>query len=144
MSRRKRTIFDEFDETEKRMEEFYRRVNSLLEPMWDVPAQTLKPLYEVRQTRDMIKILVDLPYVEREAVQLKVNDDSVDISAELRKPIRYDRWGTIQRRCEFKQFSVTIPLPTEVDPDRAKAKLKDGVLAVELPKKAKRSTVKID
>jgi len=144
MWRRKRTVLDEFDEMDRRMDEFYRRMNSLLEPMWDIPAQTLKPLYEVRQTRDLIKILVDLPYVEREAVQLKVNEDSVDISAELRKPIRYDHWGTIQRRCEFKQFSVTIPLPAEVDPDVTKAKLKDGVLAVDLLKKAKRSTVKID
>jgi len=144
MWRRKRTVLDEFDEMDRRMDEFYRRMNSLLEPMWDIPAQTLKPLYEVRQTRDLIKILVDLPYVEREAVRLKVNEDSVDISAELRKPIRYDHWGTIQRGCEFKQFSVTIPLPTEVDPDVTKAKLKDGVLAVDLIKKAKRSTVKID
>jgi HSP20 family protein len=95
-------------------------------------------------TAEEVVLTVDLPYVEREAVQLKVNEDSVDISAELRKPIRYDRWGTIQRGCEFKRFSVMIPLPTEVDPDGAKAKLRDGVLAVELSKKAKGSTVKID
>jgi HSP20 family protein len=144
MWRRKRTALDEFDEMERRMDEFFERISSSLEPMWDVPAQTLKPLYEVRETRDSIMVLVDLPYVEKERIQLRVDKDSLDLSAELRQPIRYDRWGTTQRECEFNKLCVTIPLPTEVDPDGAKARLKEGVLTIELPKKTKKTNIKID
>jgi HSP20 family protein len=144
MWRRKRTVSDQFEEMERRMDEFFERVRLSLEPMWNVQAQTLKPLHEIRETRESIVVLVDLPYVEKDAIQLRVDKDSIDLSAELRQPIRYDRWGTTQRECEFNKLCATIPLPSEVDPDGTKAKLRDGVLTVELPKKTKKTTIKID
>lgn len=144
MLRRKRTVLDEFEEMERRVNGFFEQVRFSLEPMWDVQTRTLKPLYEIRATRDTIRVLVDLPYVEKEAIQLRVDEDSIDLSAELRQPIRYARWGTTQRECEFNKLCATIPLPTEVEPEGAKAKLRDGVLSVELPKKTKRNTIKIE
>jgi len=112
--------------------------------MWDIQARTLKPLYDVRQTRESIKVLVDLPYVEKEAIQLRVDENSIDLSAKLRQPIKYDRWGTTQRRCEFNKLYTTIQLPAEVDPDGAKAKLRNGILTVELPKKIKKKTLTVE
>lgn len=144
MWRRRRTVVNEFDEMERRMDEFFERISSSFEPMWDVAAQTLKPLYEVRETRDSLIVLVDLPYVEKEAIQLTVDKGSIDLTAELRQPVKYDRWGTTQRECEFNKLCVTIPLPTEVDPDGAKARFREGVLAVELPKKTKKTSIKIE
>jgi HSP20 family molecular chaperone IbpA len=114
--RRKRTVLDEFGEMERNVDEFFERVMFSLEPMWDIQARTLKPLYDVRETRESIVVLVDLPYVEKEAIQLRVDEDSIDLCAELRQPVRYDRWGTTQRGCEFKKLCTTISLPAEVDP----------------------------
>jgi HSP20 family protein len=144
MSKRRKTILDEFEEMERRIDDFFARARSSLEPMWDIQARTLKPLYDVRQTRESIKVLIDLPYVEKEAIQLRVDENSIDLSAKLRQPIKYDRWGTTQRECEFNKLYTTIPLPTEVDPDRAKAKLRDGILTVELPKKIKKKTLTVE
>ena len=46
-------------------------------------------------------------------------------------------------RCEISQgsFSRTLSLPSEVDPDKAKAKFKHGVLKLTIPK-VKKSTHK--
>ena len=144
MSRRRKTILDEFEQMERRVDEFFERARSSLEPMWDIQARTLKPLYDVRETRESIIVLVDLPYVEKEAIHLRVDEDSIDLSAELRQPIRYDRWGTTQRGCEFNKLCTTILLPTKVDPDAAKAKFRDGILTVELPKKIKKKTISVE
>jgi HSP20 family protein len=136
-------MLDEFDEMERMVDDFFERTFSL-EPMWDMQAQTLKPLYELKEARDSITVSVDLPRVQKDAIHLRVDEKSIDVSAELLQPIRYDRWGCSQRECEFKSLSVTIPLPAEVDPDGARAKFRDGILTVELPKKLKKKTIKVD
>jgi len=142
MLRRKRTTLDRFDEMERRVDELFERVFSL-EPMWDMQAHSLKPLYDIKETRESIIVLVDLPYVEKGAVQLRVDENSIDLSADLREPVKYDRWGTTQRKCEFTKLSATIPLHTEVDPEGATAKFNHGVLTVELPKRTKKRTIEV-
>lgn len=141
--RKRRTIFDEFEEIEKRVDELFDRVFTL-EPMWDMQARTLKPLYDIKETKECVVVLVDLPYVRKEAIELKVDERSIDLSAELRQPVKYHRWGTVQRDCEFRKLTVTIRLPTEVVPDDAVAKFREGVLTIELPKKIERKSIKVE
>ncbi len=143
MWRRKKTILDEFEEIERRVDEFFDRVFSV-EPMWNLQAHSLRPLYQVRETKESIRVVVDLPYVEKEAINLRVDEQSIDLSAELRQPIRYERWGTAQRECEFRKLSVTIPLPAEIISDEAVAKFKEGVLTVELPRKIKKRIIRVE
>ena len=51
---------------------------------------------------------------------------------------REDRKGEVSHRLErtYGAFRRTIPLPCEVDVDKAEAKFKRGVLSVTLPKTA--------
>jgi HSP20 family protein len=143
MWRRKKTILDEFEEIERRVDEFFDQVFSV-EPMWNLQTHSLRPLYQVRETKESIRVVVDLPYVEKEAINLRVDEQSIDLSAELRQPIRYERWGTVQRECEFRKLSVTIPLPAEIISDEAVAKFKEGVLTVELPRKIKKRSIRVE
>lgn len=144
MSRRKRrSIFEEFEEIDRRIDEFFSRVFSV-EPMWDMQNRALRPLYDVKETKVSIVVVVDLPYVNKEAIELKVDERSIDLSAELRQPIRYERWGTSQRDCEFRKLSATILLPAKVVPDRAIARFKEGVLTIELPKEIRRKRIRVE
>jgi len=143
MWRRKKTILDEFEEIERRVDKFFDQVFSV-EPMWNLQAHSLRPLYQVRETKESIRVVVDLPYVEKEGINVRVDEQSIDLSAELRQPIRYERWGTAQRECEFRKLSVTIPLPAEIISDEAVAKFKEGVLTMELPKKKKKRTIRVE
>jgi HSP20 family protein len=142
MQRRRRTILDEFDEMERRVDDFFENVFSA-EPMWDIQTRTLKPLYEIKETRESVRVFVDLPNVQKDAIELRAEEKSIDVSAELLHPVRYERWGSTQRECEFKKLAGTIPLPSNVDPDGAVATFREGVLTVELPKKLTKKTVKI-
>jgi HSP20 family protein len=143
MLRRKKNTLDEFEEIERRVDEFFDQVFSA-QPMWNLQAHSLRPLYQIKETKESITVLVDLPYVEKEAVTLRVDEQSIDLSAELRQPIRYERWGTAQRECDFRRLSVTIPLPAKIIPDEAIAKFQKGVLTVELPRKMKKKIIKVE
>jgi len=143
MLRRKKNTLDEFEKIERRVDEFFDQVFSA-QPMWNLQAHSLRPLYQVKETKESITVLVDLPYVEKEAVTLRVDEQSIDLSAELRQPIRYERWGTAQRECDFERMSVTIPLPAKIIPDEAIAKFQKGVLTVELPRKMKKKIIKVE
>lgn len=143
MQRKRRTVLGEFDEMERMVDDFFENVFSL-EPMWDIQTRALRPLYEIKETRESVLVLVDLPNVQKDAIELRAEEKSIDVSAELLRPVRYERWGSAQRECEFKKLSVTIPLPAEVDPDGAVARFREGVLTVELPKKLKKKTISVD
>lgn len=47
------------------------------------------------------------------------------------------RWRVVQ--CAYGSFQRVVPLPAEVQSDRARATYRDGVLRVELPKREPRS-----
>ncbi|NIM45839.1 MAG: Hsp20/alpha crystallin family protein, partial [Nitrososphaeria archaeon] len=64
--------------------------------------------------------------------------------AKMGRPIKYERWGTIQRRCEFRGFKKEIRLQKEVVPEAAKARFRGGYLIVELPKKVTRYKVMVE
>ncbi len=141
--RRRRNVFEDFEEMDRRMDEFFSRVFSP-EPMWDVQTRALKPLHDIKETKDHVIVTVDLPYVKKEDIELRVNEESIDLSAELCQPVRYDRWGTTQRDCEFKKLSTMITLPKEVVPDDVVASFREGMLKIELPKKLKKKRIQIE
>jgi HSP20 family protein len=140
--RKKRSIFDQFDEIDREVDRLFDRILST-EPMWDIRTQTLRPLHDIRETKESIVVMIDLPYVEKEAIDLKVDEESIDLTAELRHAINYDRWGTAQRKCEFKKLGTMIKLPTEVVPDSAVAKFSSGILTIELYKKITKKRIKV-
>jgi len=113
------------------------------EPMWDVSRREIRPLAQVRETDDKVVVSIDLPYVKKENIQLNVTEDRVEVSAEMDRCIKYDRWGTVQRDCEFRSYRRSVALPSEVKPEEATARFKSGVLEIELPKKIQRRRIEV-
>jgi HSP20 family protein len=105
----------------------------------------IEPLVEVRETGKEIEVYVDLPFVEDSRdVGVEVLGDELEITATMRRSVRWERWGTYQRFQAFSQYRTRIRLPAEVDPQGAKAVLRNGVLRVVLPKKTSKVRVSID
>ena len=79
-----------------------------------------EPLTDIIEEKERIRVIVELPGVERDDIQLHVEDDLLDISV--------DR--------EDRKFSKQLELPSPVDPDSTSATYKNGVLEVVLKKVA--------
>jgi HSP20 family protein len=85
------------------------------------PSAGREPLVDVMDEKDMYKIFIELPGVDKENVKLDVAEDSIEISTK-----------------DERKFYKMIYLESTVDPDSAKASYKNGVLTLELQKKEQR------
>lgn len=132
-----RRISEWIDDILSDMEEEFR-------PLWRAAERCLEPLVDVSITEDDVIVTVDLPCVlKKEDISLNVSEDSLEIKAVMHRNIRWDRWGTIQKEIGFDSFKKIVRLPAKVNPTKAKAKFRGGILTVILPRVRKKFTVKI-
>ena len=122
----------------------FEEIEESFRAMWDALEGSLEPLAQIEEEEKVIKVTVDLPLVRKQDIKIRVLDDSLDVEAKLNRCITFDRWGTIQRRCEFRFFHKNIHLPASVTTTGAKATFKKGVLVVELPKTIEEHEIKVE
>jgi len=98
---------------------------------------TFSPSVDIQESVKDIKVTAELPGVDDKDIEVSLGKDSLTIKGE--KQEKKEDKGKDYYRMErsFGSFSRTIPLPAEVDTDKAKAEFKKGVLTVTLPKTAR-------
>ncbi len=86
--------------------------------------------------------------VDPENIDISISSESVTIRGKRSKEERVKEDNYLVQECYWGRFMRSIILPQEIDPDRAQANIKNGVLRVILPKinkaKAKKIKVKFD
>ncbi len=90
-----------------------------------------KPLVDVIETDDEVQVIAEMPGVNKEDIELNATERTLEIKAEG----------------ENRKYYETVDLPTEVEPDSAKARYNNGVLEVVIKKKRpaeKGKKIKID
>ena len=95
---------------------------------------------DVYQTPSDIVIKAPIAGVRQEDLEVSITEDQITIKGE-----RHDRQNEavenyLVQECYWGAFSRTFPLPIAVDPDKAFAKLENGILTVTIPKAAKART----
>ena len=95
--------------------------------------QGWQPLADVYETSGSFVVLLELPGVEQEDVEIHVDGDAVVVRGQRKlgaaRPERYHR---MER--SYGSFSRSFSLAVEVDPEAVSAQFKDGLLRLELPK----------
>jgi HSP20 family protein len=118
-------------------------IEGAIKPSWDSADRCLEPLVEIENRENEIIVTVDLPCVEKEDISLEVSEDALEIRAALKRAIKWERWGVVQKNIEFTAFKKVVILPEKVKPEEATAIFKRGVLKVRLPKARRKFTLKI-
>ena len=129
------------DEELDAIEEVEREINSILEEtysssiswLFDLERNSLKPLYRIEVGKRQLSILIDLPGVEKQNVSVKVDQDVLSIDARMKRPVTVLVGGTLQKELEFERYWKSITLPVKVDPDKARARIRNGVLKISIP-----------
>jgi HSP20 family protein len=95
------------------------------------------PKVDVVENDKEIRISAELPGMDEKDIDVSLQSDMLTIKGE-KKEEREDK-GKDYYRMErsYGSFSRTIPLPVEVETDKAEAKFKKGVLSITLPKSAR-------
>ncbi len=78
-----------------------------------------EPLVDVIEEEDQIRVIAELPGVDKKDIDLSATEDSVRIDA----------------RSDDRHYFKELSLPREVDPESAKARFKNGILEIIFKKK---------
>lgn len=103
---------------------------------------------DVFQTPDALVVESPIAGVSSEDLDINITNESVTIRGRREHRTDIKDADYFYQECYWGRFSRSIILPQEIDPDRAEAGIKNGVLTIILPKvkrqKTKKLKVKID
>lgn len=98
---------------------------------------------DVYQTDADIVIKSTIAGVNPENVDVSITNDMVTIRGKRVKDEKIEAESYYYQELYWGAFSRSVILPVEVDADRAKASIKNGILTIRLPKSEKTKTKKI-
>lgn len=123
------TMFDEF------FTDFFTR-NAPMARTAELPA-TVRARMDVIDKNDRFEVLVDLPGVKKEDIQVTIEGPRVAITAETKSEKEEKEGDRVLHSERFAaSYARTFELPAEVTEDGAEAAFENGVLKLTLPKRA--------
>jgi HSP20 family protein len=130
-------------------EDFRERVNTLFEDFLgeedpgSLHKRDFTPSINLKEDDDKIYVEVEIPGVDKKDVEISFDHGMLNIKGEKKEEREEgDRKKTFMKESFYGMFQRSIPLNAEVNPDRAKASFKKGVLKIELPKTEEAKNVK--
>jgi HSP20 family molecular chaperone IbpA len=101
---------------------------------------------DVYQTTDDIVVQSPIAGVDPDEVDVEITTDSVTIRGKREQEQKVRTENYIYQECFWGRFARSVSLPQEIDPDRADAHIKNGVLTIIMPKikKTERKKLKVN
>jgi len=130
----------------KEMEEFERHF-SLWRPYFGIfprfprifdefeKFEIAKPAIDIVDKGDRFEATADIPGIPKENLEVNVTDNEIEIKGKFEE--KKEEGGKRYVRQERKMANIyrCVSLPEEVIPDKATAKMENGILKISLPKK---------
>lgn len=94
------------------------------------------PVSDLYETDKEVIAEVDMPGVDKNDIKVNVTEDAIEIKAEKKNELKQEdkKKGMFRLERSFAGFYRSFALPNSVDPDKANAEYKDGVLKITVPK----------
>lgn len=92
------------------------------------------PNVDLKEEKDRFVVQAELPGMTKEDVTIEVDGDVLMITASKEQETEESREGYIRRERGSMRFHRQLRLPENVDRERIKARMENGVLEVSLPK----------
>lgn len=99
-------------------------------------ATVFQPQLDIFETRDSYKLSVELPGVDRDSIDLSVDEDALLIRARKEREVTEGEEDSQFHRVErsYGRFERMLTLPADADTENISAELKNGVLEVTVPR----------
>jgi HSP20 family protein len=131
-----------FEEMERLFEQFmgrsWLRPFRWENPLWSEmsrPMEIRVPSVDVIDREEEIVVRAEIPGVDKENLEVSLNDDRLTIKGTTRQEKEEKEAGEYTRRDMSRgSFTRVVTLPANVDGEKAKASFRDGVLEMTLPK----------
>lgn len=96
--------------------------------------RAFSPRVDVSETDTEVSVTAELPGLDEKNVEVVLDDNALTIKGEKKDEVEAKTAQSCHLERSFGAFQRTIPLPVQVEPGKAKAVFKRGVLHVTLPK----------
>jgi HSP20 family protein len=95
------------------------------------------PIFDMVDKGDRYKLKVEVPGIDKEKIKVKATRDSIEISGQQSEEEKSEdkRNKYIYNERSYSSFYRSIPVPEEIVSSKVSAKMNNGILHVELPKK---------
>lgn len=98
---------------------------------------SFSPRVDVIENDREIRVSVELPGMDDKDIDVSLNKDMLTIRGEKKEEKEQKGKDYYRMERSYGSFSRTVPLPVEIDMEKAAASFKKGVLNITLPKTSK-------
>jgi len=98
-----------------------------------VPARAFLPPTDIFESDDVLTIVMEMPGVDRKDVEVKVEDDILNVEGRLDFS-KYEGMQPVYTEYNVGHYRRSFSLSSKIDQDRISAQMQDGVLTLLLPK----------
>lgn len=107
---------------------------------------TWAPAVDIYETNDSFVVSADLPGLNKDEIQIDLKDNILTLKGEKKFEEKVSKDNYIRVERAYGSFVRSFTLPQNVDPEKIKAKYKEGVLEITIPKKeeAKPKQIKVE
>jgi HSP20 family protein len=99
-----------------------------------IPARFYVPATDIFETSDALKIVMEVPGVPKDAVDVNVENDVLSVEARI-ETANYNGLEPVYTEYPVGHFARSFTLPEQVDQHNITAQLEDGVLTLTLNKR---------
>ena len=114
---------------------FFRDVDVAPFGGWDERMKAFSPSVDVKEDEMGILVKAELPGVEEKDVEVLLSDNVLTLKGEKKEEKEEKEKDYYHMERSYGSFSRVISLPEGVDPEKAEASYKNGVLTIRLPRK---------
>ncbi len=115
-----------------------RDIFSLMDDMWnrseDFPGLFSYPAVDVSETDSEVVVKAELPGLEHNDLDVSVNNNTLLIKGEKHQEEEQKGENFVRMERRYGKFARNIPLPSQCSGENVKARFKNGVLTVQIPK----------
>ena len=101
---------------------------------FDYDNNDFRPSVDINESNDAFMISADLPGIEKSDIEVKVEDNTLILSASRYIDKSDDNEKSHYNERKFGTFSRSFKLPKTVKEEKITAKLDNGVLSIVIPK----------
>lgn len=119
---------DNFDDVFNQMQKFVEQFQDFGRDM--ATSFTGSMPVDVTEEDGKLTVSADLPGVEKEEINVKADEDKIEIMAESSHELKEENEKYYRKERSSRTFQRTVAWPKKVDPETVVAEYEDGVLRV--------------
>lgn len=128
-------LFGDIKRAREEMEHLMRQVFGPTMPLLRPAEYKWRPNVDVYESEDSVVIVVELAGVTKDEVSVILSDRKLHIGGSRRDAAPHKNRKYCQMEINYNEFERIIYLPDNIDPDKISAKINNGLMIVEAPKK---------